>query len=425
MQSKPKEIYSESQLSKILNYLFSENFSLVFFKSYIGKSLSFICLPQLSFALTVLSVLLFFYEGFVSRFVPISISVLPSVLLLTAFVVADKTKLKIRKFHFWYLAFLLILFVSALFGVAFGVPKILMILGLALFGQFFIAILLGQALKNKLNLLIFSGLPAAGFGIYQFASKAATPATWFSNFESGGTRAFAFFASPNVLGILGGMFALVSLALFFEKKSYIYLLSGAVYFMAMIFTLSRSAWIGFFSGAIFLVLAKNKRLFYFAPLALVLAFVPKIKERILAALTPNYWHDSYLDGRIWSVINGWYLTLKKPFVGWGPGSYGGQLAASYGSPVYLEGIQNGYTALYFTDNQFVEIAVQSGFIGLIAFLGFIISTIIYLLYKKKVIVMGILSAFICFVISGMFANVLEFGALSVPLGLMLGAAENE
>ena len=129
------------------------------------------------------------------------------------------------------------------------------------------------------------------------------------------------------------------------------------------------------------------------------------------------------------MINGLFIFKKYPFIGTGPGSYGGKLALNYTSPVYLEGIQNGYTALYYTDNQYLEILIQGGLLGIFSFGGFVISALVSLVHKykgnKDLMTLTGLAVFICFLTSGLFANVLEFGAIAVPMAIILGAELGE
>jgi hypothetical protein len=44
---------------------------------------------------------------------------------------------------------------------------------------------------------------------------------------------------------------------------------------------------------------------------------------------------------------------------------------------------------------------------------------------KNVLSLGILGAFVSFLVAGVFGNVLEFGAIAVPMGIILGASFDE
>lgn len=309
-----------------------------------------------------------------------------------------------------------------------GVSRVAILMGFVLFSQLFLAILVGQSLKaESLNrALLGISIPAILLSIYQFFILKTDNSLWVSAYESGNVRASAFFGSPNVLGILMAFISFLSIGMFLRTRSKIYIIAGALSFFSMTISLSRAAWLGFLVAAIVMIMLNNVKLLYLGLLMPLALFSSVIRQRVIVLFNPSFLFDSSLDGRIWSLMNGLYLAKKYPF-GTGLGSYGGELALKSASPVYLQGIQNGYTALYFADNQYVELLVQGGFFGLILFIGFLVSVICALLKKAKEngLALAALGAFITFAVSGMFANVLEFSAIAVPLGLIIGSNLND
>lgn len=267
-------------------------------------------------------------------------------------------------------------------------------------------------------------LPVSLVSIYQFLSNTQTSRLWLSPGEQHLTRVFAFFGSPNVLGILMAMITILGLGSFLKTKKYYYLIPASLSLMATGFTFSRSAWLGLALALVFTIVVYNyKHLIYF-PLILLVFLIPQARGRVSISLSANYLLDSSLDGRVWAVINGLYIFKKHPLMGTGAGSYGGNLATNYASPVYLEGVQNGYTAIYYTDNQFLEILVQGGILGILSFFGFIISVFATLAKKyrknKNILTLMTFATFVCFLTGGLFANVLEFGAVMVLMAVILG-----
>ena len=121
--------------------------------------------------------------------------------------------------------------------------------------------------------------------------------------------------------------------------------------------------------------------------------------------------------------------MRHIFWGTGPGTYGGQTAIENASPIYLGGIQDGYTALYYTDNEWLQILVQTGIVGFVSFVIFVATALasIFRKFKEKgdIIVLSVISSLICFLVAGFFSNVLEFGVLSVTVGALIGATLNE
>jgi O-antigen ligase len=394
------------------------------------NDLQFLSNSKVSIALTLLSVTLFFYEGFFVRFSPlITNSIIPLILLLIAFLFLDKEKIVVSKSILWYLLFLVTTLVSGVFALKQIEPELL-IKGCILFAQFLLVILIGSALGEKiLKYIVYISTPLSLTAVYQFIARVETPRTWLAPGEEILTRSFAFFGSPNVLGILASVLVFVSFGLFLKYKKKQYLAFVALNTLVVLVTYSRTAWLSLLMGFAFLVVVLKPKLFLFSPAVLLVFFVPQIRNRLLLATSQSYLYDSWLDGRVWSLLNGIHIFKKYPLFGTGPGTYGGQLALNHASPIYLESMQGGYTALYFTDNQYIELLVQTGLVGILLFLGFLVSLFSELIFKfkknKDIIGLTAGASLVVFMVSGLFANVLEFGAVAIPVGLIVGAGISE
>lgn len=429
-----REAYYTSYFYKISKHLFIDVKGFPVSKSIVGKALQKIYYPYVSEICLALSVFLFWYEGLLAKYLPILTSHgIASGLLVIGLLFAKKDRIVFGKAQFWYLGFLTLSLLSALFAIMRGIDGTLLISGWLLFLQFGLAIFIAQSIKEKRRILkglVFVSVPLSIVGIYQFVFHIKTSALWLSSFERGiDTRAFAFFGSPNVLGILLSIMAILTLGFYLKERKIYYLAITFLDILAVGLTFSRSAWLGLTVGVLIIILVYKPKLLLFSPVVFLLLLFPQVRERITAALSGQYLTDSALDGRIWSYINGIHIFKQYPFLGAGPGSYGGQLAAQSASPVYLQSIQNGYTALYFTDNQYLEILVQNGVLGTIAFLGFIICVFVALIdkfrEKRDILMLSVVGSFVCFLVSGLFANVLEFGAVAVPMGIILGSSISE
>ena len=403
--------------------------------SFVGKFTQKFSLPVVAEWFLLISVALFWYEGFL-RNVGLSFlsgSVAASVVLVLALIFADKSKIKILRPHIYLIIFFVAALSSGVLAAERGVNAVLILSGWVLFAQFLIAILAAQGVqkpKRLLNNLIYLSIPMILVGAYQFVSQQATSKLWLSAAEKGiSTRSFAFFGSPNVLGAVLAIVALISAGIYFSEKNKCMAVVSILAIIVTIFTFSRSAWLGLAAGILVVLVIKNWELVLLSPIALLALFSSQVRTRILTVFTPSYWFDSSLDGRLWSLNNGVNLLSKYPLFGTGPGTYGGQLAMNYASPVYLQGIQNGYVALYFTDNQWLQLIVQTGIIGIILFVLFVVEMFCHLIsqYNKKqdVIILAILGSFVAFMVTGFFGNVLEFGAISVFMGILLGISFNE
>lgn len=424
--------YKQSVLSKVVDLLFRPKivFDLENTKSF--KLPSKLNYPKISSILLSLSVITFFFEGFFVKTMSFDISFLIPILLTGSLLLSDKKKILAHKSLIWYLSFLLVAVISSIIALSFSISPKLLLLGFLLYTQFGFAIMIGQTLdlKKVISGLSLLGLPIALVGIYQFVFKVQTSSLWVSPVETGiATRAFAFFGSPNVFGILMAIISLLAIGLTISKRIWQFGFLSSIFLIAMVFSFSRTAWIGCGVGLVLMLLFINWRfifLGFFAPLMLL---VTQVRTRILTIFSSEYAIDSSLDGRLWAINNGFHIFKQNPILGTGPGTYGGQLSANYSSPIYHFGLQNGYIALYFTDNQWLEILVQTGILGIMTFFGFVISTIWALianfLKKRNWLVLSALSGLVCFLVCGLGANVLEFGAIAVPMGLILGSALNE
>jgi O-antigen ligase len=134
--------------------------------------------------------------------------------------------------------------------------------------------------------------------------------------------------------------------------------------------------------------------------------------------------DSTLDGRIWANTNALEIFQKHPIIGSGPGSYGGQTAIYNNSPIYLEGMQNGYVALPYTDNQWLQILVQTGIFGIafiiMFFISYIANNLIQFKKNSSMLSVGMIAIVASVVINGFFANIWEFSAIATLSGSYLG-----
>ncbi len=386
--------------------------------------------PKLSLVFLVLSILCFWYEGFFSQvgFGFISAYNLASVFLLLGLFFCDKKRLKTTRATMYLLAFILTLVISGLWASINGLELGMLIKGILLFLHFVLAYFVASTYKRKnivIDILIALALPLIVVGLFQGFLGEATSKLWVSTGETLiDSRSFGFFGSPNVMG---GVMMIVAIASFFrllDSKKIRYLSPFILSVIVMITTYSRSAWIGFGVGILSALIIKNWRFVAILPVGLLGLLIPSVRQRLLVALSQSYVVDSALDGRIWATNNAIEIFKTSPLVGTGPGSYGGETAIFYNSPVYLRGTQNGYVALAYTDNQWAQLLAQTGFIGILSLAGFFISYFVNGLrqYKQsgKLLTLGCLAVLVSLLVAGIFENILEFGAVSVLAGVYLG-----
>ena len=381
----------------------------------------------------ILALILYFYEGFFTSYFSLNNSPAQLILLFLALIFLKKERLIASKALFWVIVFLFTVMASGIFSLILGIKPNMLLLGFLFYFQFFLALVIGMLFLSRENLarsIAFLSLPLAFVGLWQFVSNVATPREWLSPTEDIITRAYGFFGSPNVYGIFFVIMIICTLTIFLKYKKGVYLLLTIFYIFPVLISFSRTAWVSLAVSALFFFLSyKRKYLFAFPIMIFVVLPFRQFRERIGTVFTQNYLVDSVLDGRIWSLINGWHLFKNHWFLGTGPGTYGGQIALTNASPIDLQGIQNGYTALYFTDNQWLQILVQLGIIGFTIFIFFVIAALVSMLKsfnkKRDIMFLGAATVLVAFIIAGAFANVVEFSVLAVPVGLIVGASINE
>jgi len=421
---------SDSKAVKTTRFLFVDGNTDLFKNSKLLKTLSKFDSEKLSIVFMGLSLVCLWYEalfthlgaGWVESF---NFGII--FLLLSVFF-CNKRHLKSTKAIIYLLLFVLSLLISGLWASIAGLEMGMVFTSVVLLSQFILAFITVLTYKNKtllINMLLTLSLPLILVGIFQGLWGGETSKLWVSSAESlVDARAFGFFGSPNILGSLSMIMAIVALAALFDKKKWYYFVYELLSIAVLILTYSRSAWIGLSAGLAVALLVKNWKLIFVTPIGLSALLIPSVKQRLFVSLSREYLVDAALDGRIWSVNNAVEIFKTSPILGTGPGSYGGQTAVYYNSPVYLAGMQNGYVALPYTDNQWLEILVQTGIFGTVFIGGFFISHFVNNLRQyiksKSYLSLGVIAAIVAIFVNGLFGNIWEFGAIAVLSGAYLG-----
>ncbi|MEI7689435.1 MAG: O-antigen ligase family protein [Candidatus Saccharibacteria bacterium] len=422
--------FKDSKLYKALSWLFVNSNADLLRGSKILGLLNKINSEKLAIGSLVLSLGCFWYGSF---FAEIGLGwveglKLGMVFLALAFLSCDKSRLQSTRAMMYLLLFIVIVLASGLVASLAGIELGMVLTGILLFSQFILAFMVASTIKSKMviiNLVLAVSVPLLLVGLFQVIFGPETSKLWVSGAEDlVRSRAFAFFGSPNVLGGLSMITAIVALFAFLGKKKWYYMAYIILSMAVLVMTFSRSAWLGLLVGVVVALFIKNWRLVLFLPLAAIGLVAPSIRQRVLVTFSPEYMLDSAIDGRVWSFNNAIEIFKTSPVLGTGPGTYGGQTAIDYNSPIYLHGMQNGYVALPYTDNQWLQVFVQTGIIGALAVAGFFISHFVNNLrqYRQshQYFSLGIIAATVAVFVNGMFANIWEFGAISILAGAYLG-----
>lgn len=416
-----KTVINQSKAAELTSFLFADSFELQLSKTLLGRHLPSFFNSFLAGASIFGAIFLLWYEQFLDKYIPfLGQDFLPLFLIGLALLFSSKGKFMVRKHHLWFLLFLCFSILAGIIGASFGFGGWQVMLGWLLYLQFALALVVGELTAKNLNrYLILGSLPLILGGFYELITNRGGSA--YSYLERGGVRIDSVIGNPNIFAFILVLLTFIGIKEFFASgisrlAKILYGLFIVSCLLLIVFSGSRTAWLALLAGGGVAIAFYKARLLLVAPLLAAAGLSARVRERISKVFSAEYLYDSAIDGRIWSLKNGLYIWKKFP-LGTGPGTYGGKLAKEAASPVYLESMQNGYTALYTTDNQYLSLLVQTGLLGFFGFLGFLTALLVAFTTNKSRVGMAILTAF---GVMMFFSNALEFSVVAVPAGFLLG-----
>lgn len=237
-----------------------------------------------------------------------------------------------------------------------------------------------KSAKNVCLALVFATGLMGLHGVFQYIIGVEMPAGWVDQSEAGvRTRVFSILTSPNIMGSLMTLVAPIGVAFVFnEKNIYKKLLFAFLSLMmvaSLVFTFSRGAWIGFAVAVAIYVFIKDKKMIIPAVIlaVIVVVAVPSVGNRISYMLSPEYIESSLKGGRLVRWFTGIEILQTAPLLGVGLGHFGGAVAMNH-ELTHLVGINVVKT--FYMDNYYLKTAVESGLIGLFAFVMLMYSVFI-------------------------------------------------
>ncbi len=274
------------------------------------------------------------------------------------------------------LALLSVMLLSGLFGYDLKVTlaSLLYFMKLALF--YFLIIQLVQS-KTHLKMAVFIMIAATFTSLLAGILGYFTPLPFLGQGDQG-FRLRGFTGQPNVLALhILIIFPILVLYLFRGANTYLKGLMGALVFLALLGllgTFSRAGLLGL--GAVILgvlfVLRSNRWLLFTALLAfvIILFLIPDIIwERILSV--KDIAQDPSLRWRAKAWIGAFDLFLKNPILGIGMGNF-----------VF---VSHTIVSIHMSaHNTFLELAAETGIVGLGIFLGFFLSNLYHLYHSQKI-----------------------------------------
>ena len=204
-------------------------------------------------------------------------------------------------------------------------------------------------------------------GVYQFIVAAPIPEHWVDHAEAAvRTRVYSIFGSPNIMGDFMVMFApmAAALAYYFKNRIVQLICWGATFLMCLscLFTMSRGAWVALVLAIVIFALLQDRRLIALMLIGFAFALLlPFVQNRIGYMFTPAYAESIARGGRPvrWAKAMV-YLRASSPMFGIGFGMFGGAVAMQNPVSTWME--------YFYTDNYYVKILAENGYVGLISFI---------------------------------------------------------
>lgn len=211
-------------------------------------------------------------------------------------------------------------------------------------------------------------------GIYQYIVGAPMPDNWVDQAEASvRTRVYSIFSSCNIMGDFMVLFAPMTAGVAYASKNkWLKLFAWfctLVMCLSCLLTMSRGAWIALVIAIVIFSVLVDLRLLVILVLGGMLAlFLPFVQSRIGYLFTDAYQNSSSRGGRSvrWAKAIA-YLFAEDPVTGMGFGVFGGAIAMQNKFRSHLE--------YFYTDNYYVKILAENGFVGLFGFVIMMLGTL--------------------------------------------------
>ena len=318
----------------------------------------------------------------------------------------DNFELKFFKTNPWIISFVIVVIISAItsFSTVESYKIGLLISAFVLFYFIFInTVNSKEQLLFYLKVFVLSGTLSALYGLYQYFFGDIYSQEWLDEdmFEEIKMRVYSTFSNPNVFGEYLLLVIPFSAVLCLNSKTWIkrlfWLGNFGVLMLALVLTFSRGCWLGIIFSLFILAILVDKRLIWFAMLALIIApFVlpTTIIERFLSIGNMSDTSTSY---RVYIWLG--TIAMLKDFFWCGIGLGTTSFNLVYPLYSYNEVVAPHSHSLY------LQLFVEYGLIGFIVFIG-----VLYNFYKEQ---------FISYVKSKNYISIASIAAMS---GFLLQSA---
>ncbi|MCH1625114.1 O-antigen ligase family protein [Ferdinandcohnia quinoae] len=268
-------------------------------------------------------------------------------------------------------------------------------------------------------------------------------------------RIYGLIDNPNVLAVYLTIAFVCTLYLkqfIVGKMNWLINIGLVLMFGVITLTYSRGTWIGFAVGlVVYILLTRNWKNLKRIALAVITAVifinlpVATLASHLATTIktpSPNYTDEntpnkdgtdrikdtfnedtlelSKTTGRLFIVSKGFEIFKDHPVIGTGFATYGDSAAKGYSSPIYKEyGIEHDI----YSDNQYIQIIVQTGAIGVLLFAVFLLGMLFFAWKKREdnpiaILVVSLLAGvFVC----GVLYNIWEDKTYTMYFFLLLAA----
>ncbi|WP_053075052.1 O-antigen ligase family protein [Ornithinibacillus californiensis] len=259
----------------------------------------------------------------------------------------------------------------------------------------------------KLILRVAAVLTVHGFIEKLSQRQWLLPTAWKEQFVSpaNADRIYGLLGNPNSMGLYMFVAVIASLILLQMTKKKIYYVPLVLSFGTFLLTFSRGSWLGAMIAFVaFFLLTRNWQLLKKFAIVVVAGFVlvylpmvagDKLVYNSLSAedranlvqgeggigdrldVDSEEFDRTLNTGRMFFVRVGFQILQDYPIIGTGFGTFGDSAALVYSSPIYEDyGLNDIYYYMgkdFYSDNQYIQIIVQTGIIGTLLFALFLLN----------------------------------------------------
>lgn len=231
-------------------------------------------------------------------------------------------------------------------------------------------------------------------------------------------RLTSVFPDPHVASFFFGITGFLALSLFFETKRHWFLVTAGLLLLADILTFSRGGYLGLIVALAFTLWFQRGMMRHLLQwgLGLTLLFLSSLVlgpvwERLISSFTLS---DVSSTERLVLWQTAWETWISHPFLGVGLGQYAEWLYPGQGGAIP-----------YYAHNLFLDIGVELGVLGLIAFLVLLIGawvSVWSLVKRHQALALGVAAGLILYSVHSLFETALFSVHILTLLTLLLGLA---